>query len=128
MGTATSSPELRALVGRLAEEYKLPIQLPNLKRARGLGGQYASAKEKETALIEILRGLEPGLWMFVEHPGLDTPEMQAVGHKGYENVAADRAGVTHAFTSERVKEVVRQRGIKLVSYSDVLKQNAAQQD
>ena len=45
------------MVGRLAEEYKLPIQLPNLKRARGLGGQRASAKEKETALIEILRGL-----------------------------------------------------------------------
>lgn len=127
MGTATSSPELRALVGRLAEEYKLPIQLPNLKRAGGLGGRHASAKEKETALIETLRGLKPGLWMFVEHPGLDTPEMQAVGHKGYENVAADRAGVTHAFTSERVKEVVRQRGIKLVSYSDVLKNIPAQQ-
>jgi hypothetical protein len=74
-------------------------------------------------LVKILEGMKPGLWMLVVHPGLDTPEMRAIGHKGYENVAADRTGVTHALTSEKVKELVRRRGIKLVSYADVLEMN-----
>ena len=123
MGTATSAPDLRTLVQRLAEEYKLPMRLPAVKRARGSGGPRSTATEKEAAMIELLEGLSPGLWMFVEHPGLDTPEMRAIGHDGYENVATDRAGVTHTFTSEKVKAAVRRRGIKLVSYTDVLEMN-----
>jgi hypothetical protein len=43
--------------------------------------------------------------------------MRSIGHKGYENVAADRAGVTHAFTSARVKEVILRRKIALISYA-----------
>lgn len=121
MGTATCTAELRALVSHLSTEYELPIQLPNLKRTKGLGGPQTSPKEKEAALIEILEGLKPGLWLFIEHPGLDTPEMRAIGHLGYENVAADRAGVTFAFTSPKVRAAVKRREIKLVSYSDVLK-------
>ncbi len=61
------------------------------------------------------------LWLFVEHPGLDTPEMRAIGHKGYEDVAADRDGVTKMFTSEKVKAVIKRRGIKLVSYADAIR-------
>jgi predicted glycoside hydrolase/deacetylase ChbG (UPF0249 family) len=120
MGTATSTTQLRVLVQRLSDEYKLPLQLPKVRRTQGFGGPHTTAKEKETALVKMLEGLKPGLWLFVTHPGLDTPEMRAIGHKGYENVAADRAGVTRTLTSEKVKEIVRRRGIKLVSYADVL--------
>lgn len=120
MGTATSTPELSALVGHLAKEYKLPIQIPNLNRTRGLGGHQTTPQEKETALIKIIEGLTPGLWLFIEHPGEDTPEMRAIGHKGYEKVAADRTGVTYAFTSKKVRQAIERRGIKLVSYADVL--------
>jgi hypothetical protein len=42
--------------------------------------------------------------------------MQALGHKGYEFVAADRQGVTGAFTSPKVKQAVADRGIRLISY------------
>ena len=56
--------------------------------------------------------------MIVEHPALDTPEMRSIGHKGYEDVAADRAGVTRAFTSARVKDVIARRKIKLISYAE----------
>ncbi len=121
MGTATSTPELEALVEHLAQEYKLPLELPGLKRARWSGSQTMTSEEKENSLINMLEGLRPGLWLFVEHPGKNTPEMQAIGHRGYENAAADRAGVTYAFTSERVKQTVKRRGIRLVSYADVLR-------
>lgn len=124
MGTATASPELRALTRKLAEEYNLPIEFPTLKRPeRRFGGNEFSAEEKEAQLVELIESLTPGDWLIVEHPGLDTPEMRAIGHKGYWNVAEDRAGVTHAFTSERVKQAIRARGVVLGSYADLLREN-----
>ena len=63
--------------------------------------------------------LEPGTWIIVEHPGVDTEEMRAIGHKGYENVAADRAGVTRAFTSDKVKAAIKARGVRLISHLDL---------
>ncbi len=119
MGTATSTPELRALVDRLAREYKLRARIPGAKRAGSFGGSHTTAHQKEAALVKILERLQPGLYMFVEHPGLDTPEMQAIGHPGYRNVAADRDGVTRAFCSEKVKRVIKRRGIRLISYGDI---------
>ncbi|HYW80628.1 MAG TPA: hypothetical protein VE890_13675, partial [Thermoguttaceae bacterium] len=75
--------------------------------------------EKEAAMVAILEGLTPGLWLFVEHPGMGTPEMRAIGHEGYRDVAADRDAVTKTFTSAKVKQVVKSRRIKLISYGDL---------
>jgi len=119
MGTASATPELRTLVEKLAVEYRLPLGAEGAQRAGRFGGKDTTAEQKEENLIRILEDLKSGLWIIVEHPGLDTPEMRAIGHRGYENVAADRQGVTQAFTSSRVKEVIRRRGIRLVSYSDL---------
>jgi len=124
MGTATCTPALRKVVEKLAKEYRLPIGLPGVKPVRGFGSSRSTAAQREAALVGILEGLTAGTWLLVEHPGLDTPEMRALGHKGYENVAAHRAGVTRAFTSEKVKAVAARRGIKLVSYAEVLKAGA----
>ncbi len=121
MGFAGASDEIRAVVDKLAAEYKLPVRLEGTKRPPRLGRQKTTA-EKEAAFVKMLEGLEEGLWLFVEHPGLDTPEMRAIGHKGYEDVAIDRQGVTDMFTSAKAIEVIKHRGIKLVSYGDVLKE------
>jgi hypothetical protein len=122
MGTATAAPELSELVERLAAEHKLPLRVEGLRSLPGgLGGARASGEEKERRLVEALERLEPGDWLLVEHPGLDTPEMRAMGHVGYENVAEDRAGVTRALTSEKVRAVIERRGIELVSYADLLR-------
>jgi hypothetical protein len=119
MGTAVSTPEFRAIVQRLAEEYKLPLEAPALKPIRGFGGARKSAAQKEADLAAILENLGPGTWLIVEHPATDTPESRRMGHLGYENVAEDRAGVLHAMTSERVKRIVRERGIRLLGYRDL---------
>ena len=57
--------------------------------------------------------------MYVEHPGLDNNELKAVHHIGYENVAAHRQSVTDMFTSDEVKNAIKEKGIQLVSYNDV---------
>jgi len=119
MGTPTATPELKAIVEKLSREHGLPLDLPGAKPAGGFRGSGTTPEQKETTLIVILENLKPGVWLFVEHPGLDTPEMRAIGHVGYRNVAADRDGVTKAFTSDKVKEAIRERGIKLASYADI---------
>lgn len=119
MGTPTSTSELKALVQRLAKEYKLTFETPGARWFRWGVGSDATAEQREARLIEALEALEPGVWILVEHPGLDTDEMRAIGHKGYWNVARHRDAVTRAFTSEKVKAVIKKRGIELVSYNGV---------
>ncbi len=119
MGTPTSSPELRALVQKLAKKYKLPVETPGAKRFRWGVGNDATAAQREAKLIEALEALTPGVYILVEHPGLDTDEMRATGHKGYWNVAAHRDAVTKAFTSKKVKAAIEKKGIQLVSYGEI---------
>jgi predicted glycoside hydrolase/deacetylase ChbG (UPF0249 family) len=119
MGTPTCTPELRALVQKLAAEYKLTFETPGAKHFRWSASSDATAAQREAALIKALEQLTPGVWILVEHPGLDTEEMRAIGHEGYWNVAEHRDAVTRAFTSEKVKEVIKKRGIQVVSYGDV---------
>jgi hypothetical protein len=119
MGTAVSTPEMRSLVERLCEEYGLLYRDESLRPVRGFGGSQKSAEEKERDLVKVLEDLQPGRWLLVEHPAYDTPEIRAMGHRGYENVAADRAGVTRAFTSPKVKELIKRRGIRLISYGEL---------
>jgi hypothetical protein len=119
MGTAVCTPELRTLVERLCTEYGLLYRDEQLRYAQGFGGSQKSAGEKERDLVKLLEGLNPGRWLIVEHPAYDTPEIRAMGHRGYENVAEDREGVTRAFTSPTVFEVIRRRGIRLISYADL---------
>jgi predicted glycoside hydrolase/deacetylase ChbG (UPF0249 family) len=118
MGTPTCTPELRALVQKLAKEYKLPLGVPRgVQSVRGFTGR--TAEEKEASLVKVLEQLTPGRWLLLEHPGMDTPEMRAIGHIGYRDVAADREAVTQAFTSTKVKRVIEDRGIKLINYRDL---------
>jgi predicted glycoside hydrolase/deacetylase ChbG (UPF0249 family) len=119
MGTPTCTPELKAVVQELAREYQLPVETPRAQHFRWPADSKATAEQREAALIQALEDLKPGIWILVEHPGLDTPEMQALGHPGYWEVATHRDGVTRAFCSPRVKEVIRRRGIRLVSYHDL---------
>ncbi|MDH4089730.1 MAG: hypothetical protein OEV74_03035 [Cyclobacteriaceae bacterium] len=70
----------------------------------------------------MLESLKPGeTYLFVDHPGIDTPELRAIHHIGYETVAVDRQGVTDTWTDERVRNTVKRLGIQLISYADLKK-------
>ena len=119
MGTSMITPALRELTTRLAHEYGLRLEATSVRGAPGFGGSGKTAEQKEKDLVAVLEKLGPGQWLVVEHPAFDTPEMRGIGHQGYENVAADRDGVTKAFTSPKVKEVIQRRGIQLISYAEL---------
>ena len=121
MGFDALAPEVRALTGRLTKEYGLVTPLD-------IGVQFAdqiydgadTGAAKAAKLAAKLEGLGPGTWLIVDHAATDTPEIRAIGHPGYENVAADRSAVLEAWTSAAVKEVVRRRGIVLTNYRALL--------
>ncbi|MGF1635646.1 MAG: polysaccharide deacetylase family protein [Cyclobacteriaceae bacterium] len=121
MGSNNADPAINEMVKKLAKEYRLDIDPDDfgVKRAPGFGGSKTTFEEKEANFISMLDGLEPGIYMFVDHPGYDTPEMQSVSHVGYGHVAADREGVTKAFTSSKIKKAIEDKGIILISYKDL---------
>lgn len=120
MGCNDIDPQVAEMTDRLAKEYNLDILLDEYQVERiRMDGRDKSSEEKITVFIEKLRKLTPGNHLFVGHPALDTPEMQAVHMKNYKNVARDRQGITDLFISPRVKKVIEELGIKLISYSDL---------
>ena len=79
-------------------------------------------EEKTASFIKMLDKLEAGkTYMFVDHPGLNDAELQAIHHIGYEDVAADRQGVTDLFTSAKVKAAIKDKKIVLIGYKDLAK-------
>lgn len=123
MGCTALNNEVRALIKKLAQEYGIDID-PAALGVTGVGykGPSKTSAEKIESFIKMLESLEAGkTYLFVDHPGLDTPELRAIHHIGYENVAADRQGVVDAWTNARVKEVINARGIQLIGYRDLKK-------
>jgi predicted glycoside hydrolase/deacetylase ChbG (UPF0249 family) len=123
MGCTNLSPEVKALVKRMANEYKIPVD-PDLE-LHGIieyDGPHNTSKEKIQSFINMLNRLEPGkTYIFLDHPGINNDELKAVFHIGYENVAMDRQGVTDLFTNEKVKALIKQKGIQLIGYRDLIK-------
>ncbi len=129
MNSTGFAPEVKALARRVAKEYKLTmVDIDSEKDIKtsyiGIDARNKSTEEKIQAFIKMLDKLEEGkTYVFVEHPGIDNDELRAVYHIGYEDVAKGRQDVTTIFTSEKVKEAIQQKGIKLVSYKEAI--NAA---
>jgi hypothetical protein len=121
MGFPALGPEVVALVKKLAGEYALDIE-PEALGVKWVGwqGKPETPEQKVESFVRVLEGLGPGTWLFVDHPSLDTPEMRAVHHVGYEAVAIDREGVTEAWTSPAARDVVQCRGIELIGYRDLV--------
>jgi predicted glycoside hydrolase/deacetylase ChbG (UPF0249 family) len=122
MGIGNLDPKIEAVFKNLADEYNLDINLRDydIQYMRGVKDRTHPFTEREASFIDSLKNLKPGRYLFIEHPGLNTPEMQAIGHLGYEDVAQDRDAVTKIFTSDKVKAVIKKKDIILISYKDLL--------
>jgi len=123
MGCTDIRDDVKALVKRLAKEYAIDID-PNEHGVIGVSyiGPHETSAQKIEGFLKMLESLEPGkTYLMVDHPGLDTPELRAVGHIGYENVAADRQGVTDTWTNPKVREMIKARNIRLIGYDSLKK-------
>jgi len=125
MGCGSADPEVQAIIDRLLVEYgiardtsglkRIPIEWPKDKDARTA----LTGEQRAELFARAIDALTPGDYLFVEHPATDDPEMRAIHHIGYENVAVDRSGVVSMWTDPRVKEAVARRKVQLISYKDL---------
>lgn len=121
MGCTNMDKSVTALAKKLAKEYKIDIE-PGDYNVSGVSynGAHTTSAEKIKSFIAMLDSLQPGrTYLFVDHPAVSSPELQAIHHIGYENVAEDRQGVVDVFTSDEVKKTIQQKRIQLVSYKDL---------
>jgi predicted glycoside hydrolase/deacetylase ChbG (UPF0249 family) len=121
MGFTSLAPAVHDLVARLSKEHGLVV--PQDMGIQMVGPVYESQDTgalKAEKLAAKLETLAPGLWLHIDHAATDDPEMRAIGHRGYEWVAADRSAVLEAWTSPKVREVISRRGIRLTSYRDLV--------
>lgn len=122
-----SYPGLNEVMGRIALDYNLPVS--GTIGEKRLPGIYKTPIGKKTELaVKTLENLKPGLWLWVFHPGIDSPEHNALIHTNPEDVFKDgnvgkhRAAETEALGSPRVKAVIKNRAIKLTTYGVIWKE------
>jgi predicted glycoside hydrolase/deacetylase ChbG (UPF0249 family) len=122
MGFSSVAPEVNELVLRLSKEFGLlvPSEL-GIQWLRGVYEGKDPGAVKADKLAAKLETIGPGVWEHIDHASTDDPEMRAIGHPGYEWVAADRSANVAAWTSPKVRQVIERRGIKLASYRDLAK-------
>ena len=122
MGCSGINDSVKLLTVKLAKEYHLYIDLQQLGvQWVGYEGVHITLDEKIESFTKMLNKLQPGnTYIFVDHPGFDGPELRAIHHIGYENVAIDRQGVTDLWTNETIKALIKTKQIQLISYKDLL--------
>jgi len=117
MGFSGMDTAVGELVNALAMEYGIHIDLSkhNFQHMSGWKRDQ-TLDEKIDTFVQNLKNLTPGNYLFIEHPAYDEPEMRATFHTGYTDVAIDRDHVTRIFTSPRVLQAIKDKGIVLVGY------------
>jgi len=127
MGSTSFDKKVAEMTRKLAVEFNLADISTDPRADYGIidvdyDGPKKTLKDKEESFIKMLISLEAGkIYLFLDHPALNNSEMDAVHHIGNENVAVDRQGVTDLFTSNKVKETIKEKGILLIGYDDVTK-------
>ncbi len=124
MGCVEIDKQVKDIVKKIAQEYKIDIDPGDFAvQYIGYKGPSVTVADKFKSFMAMLDSLQPGkTYMFVDHPALDGPEMRAIYHIGYENVAADRQGVTETWTNPLIMEAIKKKNIHLISYADLKKQ------
>jgi predicted glycoside hydrolase/deacetylase ChbG (UPF0249 family) len=123
MGAVVSTPEMIAIVERLAKEYGVGL-------SRYFGEPSASLWHIEPdkklptllSIVDEMKGDKPTL--VVAHLGLETPEMGAMVDLNYPTdpyrVAKHRQAELDALTSPAFRQAVTDRGIGFVTYRDMV--------
>ena len=119
-------PGLRGVIQKIKDDYNLPISSQmGEKRLRGV---YRVAVEKKKAEAKkMLKELQPGLWLWVCHIGIESPEQDALIHSAAEDIFEDgvgrhRAAELAVVTSSAIKRIIWREGIKLIIYRELVKE------
>ena len=114
----------RPVVERIGKDYGVPVSCLLGEQELPDFGIYSPApEEKENVLAGILENLKPGVHLLIGHPGYPSLENDALVHFDPNDVKTLgvgklRAAETLAYSSPRIKQLVAERGIRLMSYKE----------
>ena len=114
-------PGMEDLVRKIARDLGLPVS--GWMGERRIPGIYKGpVEEKKRAAETMLQRLLPGLWLWVTHPGIESPEHNALIHSNPADVFKEggvgkhRAEETKVLTDRGIKAIIERKGIRLISY------------
>ncbi len=120
----TGIPGLEDIYKKLGREYDLPIS-GMMGESRFPGVYNVQEDLKIVTATKQLEELTPGLWLWVNHIGIDSPEQNAMIHTKHDHifrgggVGKHRAAELETLTSIQVKSMILMKQIKTVSYHDL---------
>ena len=135
MGTLYANPAFLQVAIKLAREYKVPLMLNN----QILTANHDTTATAKDILIDsifvenppdfkkgaaafytnLIKSLKPGVHLFIMHTAYDDREMQAVTVDHPDYGAAWRQADFNFFTSEACKKLLRDNGIRLISWKNI---------
>jgi hypothetical protein len=114
--------EILPITRKIAAENCIPIagsqSFPGMRNI-SLAWDQRTPAEGRRLLEAELRKLTPGLWMYVAHPAVDTPELRAVDTDSGERWAHQRSSVLALWTDPDVRKLIDELGIELVGPRDL---------
>lgn len=122
-GSSPPDPSYAEVVTSVARHYGLPVsERVNEQKVQGVF--FVPPGEKERTLADRLNALGPGLWLLVNHLLDDTSESQALVYANPADfteggVANHRSAELQALLGDRVRRVIEEKDIRLVSYRDL---------
>ena len=124
MGAAVGTPELRAIVEKLAEEFGLGIS--RYFREQDAEGVYRALPQFKTdTLVAIVNRLTPGSrYLLVFHVGQETSELDALTDLntiGLADMSKHRNGERKALLSKEFRDALKLRKAILLKYGDLLR-------
>lgn len=98
-----------------AAAFRRAVLGENMLTTDGSVGIVATGKLDLMLLLATLEALPEGTWELVCHPGYSDAELQAAGTR----LVQSREVELQALTSPEVRNLIKRRGIELISYSDL---------
>jgi hypothetical protein len=125
MSAAVTTLDLREVVEKLAKEFGLSIS--RYFGEEDVPGVYrASVEHKKDTLLAAVTWLQPGaVQLLVNHIGLETPEMNTLvdmNQTGLPEMSKHRQAELRALLSPEFRSLLRERGIRLVTYRDLIRE------
>ena len=113
---------LREIIEKLGRDYGLPVS--GMLGEQKIGIYSVPIAQRKEEAMGMLESLEPGLWLWICHPGIDSAEQRALIHTAagdikLEGVGRRRAEILNILTGIELKSVILKKPIELTSYREI---------
>jgi hypothetical protein len=117
-------PMLEDVLKKIAADFNVPLS-GNMGEKRFASIEKLPVEQKMPQALKQLEALEPGLYLWFCHPGIDSAEQRALIHTAPEDifmgggVGAHRAEILRIMTSLDLKSFIMKKGIVLTNYREL---------